>query len=366
MVVDDRPGELPEPVRVTDRLELMAQVLDCEACELHEQCTAPVFMSTPASASRIAILGEAPGEQEDEQGAPFVGPSGQLLREALKEGGIDPDTVSFVNAVSCFPHGTPDWPHIHACAGNREAQLAFSEATYVLCVGKVATKSIEPALEMEHGRARPFLKDGRIYFSTYHPAAALRNGNYEAEMNDDIKVFAELCQAGADRWLDFVRPTCAACPKDMYWMQESGLTWCLEHTPGEDFAKAQAVFDRNQAEYESLKAVRSAPAPAPEPNMIDDNSVGLWSGSDPDTSKRAALAVFPKAGTQRRAVYDIIAAAPDGLTDDEIARATKMDYNSFGPRRRELVTGGWVFDSGRERPGDSGVKQMVWLAKPGG
>lgn len=355
---------------MTDRLELMAQVVECEACALHTQCTAPVFMSTPTTVStfpavagfvpKIAILGEAPGEQEDIKGKPFIGPAGEMLRGHLKAVGIDPDSVSYVNAVSCYPHGTPEWEHVHACAANREAQLALSGATHVLCVGKVATKSIEPALELKHGRARPFLVGGRVYFATYHPAAALRNGNYEQEMADDIRVFAEMVQSGPEDWLNYVRLTCSACPKNAGWIQESGLAWCLEHLPSPDFAKAQARVERNRAEYESVKATQVSP-PTADDAIIDRDVVAV--GADaPETSKAAAAKALPRSGSKRREVYEIIkASGGNGMTDKELEAQTGTQHESVSAIRNGLMKDKQIFDSGQRRLTPSGNETIVWV-----
>lgn len=235
------------------RLELMDRVVSCTSCELHAQCTAPVFMSGPVP-SRIAVLGEAPGEQEDQRGEPFVGPAGKMLRSHLEGAGIDLLSVAYVNTVSCFPHGTPTWDHINACAGNREDQLALTGAEWVLAVGKVATKALNPSLDMKHGRGRPWLQDGRVCMSTYHPAAALRNGNYEQAMQEDIQTFAEMVKAGPKRWLDWIPVSCSGCVKPMYWMQENGLCWCLECVPSPDFERAQKWREAQVAELAAARA----------------------------------------------------------------------------------------------------------------
>jgi len=351
---DERAGELPEaPVGLSARLEVMEQVVSCETCDLHKQCTAPVFGTIPEGGTKIAILGEAPGAQEDAQGAPFVGPAGQMIRKHLDGAGIDPESVAFVNTVSCFPHGTPEWDHIHACAKNREDQLSLSGATHVLCVGKVATKAIEPALDLKHGRGRPFLKYDRIHFSTYHPAAALRNGNYEEAMADDIRVFAELVKGD---WLDFVKPTCAACPQDMYWMQESGLTWCLEHVPGDDFAKAQEWRQRQVAELAALREI----ADERKQDLIDRDTVVSGKRA---TSQKAAAKVFPRSGTKRRECYEIIkASGATGMTDLELEKQTGWKHESLSACRNSLMNDGLVFDSGRKRVVD-GSERMIWVVE---
>lgn len=214
---------------VGTRLEVMTQVLECESCELVQGCTAPVFASAPDN-PRIVVVGEAPGEQEDKQGAPFIGPAGRTLRWLLGEAGIDETTVGFVNTVSCWPRGTPTWDHVHACAKNKIDQIQLLNPAYVLPVGKVALKGFKPHLDIKHGRGRPWIEDGRVHFATYHPAAAMRNGNYEEAMLDDLRTFAELLVASD--WSAFTPDTCSGCVnREVVWFEDCGLGWCDVHVP---------------------------------------------------------------------------------------------------------------------------------------
>lgn len=218
---------MPQPSEL--RLEVMEQVVTCESCPLHADVQGPVFMSGPTPA-RIAIVGEAPGEQEDKQGEPFIGPAGRKLRELLEGAGIDPTTVAFVNTVSCWPRGTPTWDHIHACSKNKIDQLALVDPEFVVPVGKVALKAFVPHLDIKHGRARPWKQDNRIHFATYHPAAALRNGNYEEAMERDLARLVELI--AAPDWQKFIPDTCSGCANhDVVWFEDSGLGWCEVHLP---------------------------------------------------------------------------------------------------------------------------------------
>lgn len=215
-----------------ERLDIMEQVVTCEACELHAQCTAPVFMSGP-SPSAITVIGEAPGGQEDKAGEPFIGPAGQLLRSALTTVGIDVTTVAFVNTVSCYPNGTPNWDHMAACAQNKADQIEYAGSKWLLAVGQVALKGFVPHVAIKHGRGRPFIIDGRIVYATYHPAAALRNSNYEAAMIDDLERFVQV--VAADDPFAFIPDECSGCTSDeVCWYEDSGLGWCVNHIPEHD------------------------------------------------------------------------------------------------------------------------------------
>lgn len=85
-----------------------------------------------------------------------------------------------------------------------------------------------------------------------------------------------------------------------------------------------------------------------------------------DTSRAAAAGALPRSGTQRRKVLDAIAVSPDGMTDDEVMEATHVHPNSVRPRRGELVTEGWVVDSGRRRDTDAGNAAAVWVLTDAG
>lgn len=214
-----------------ERLDVMEQVVTCEECDLHTQCTAPVFMSgrTPA---QITIIGEAPGEQEDIRGEPFVGPSGELLREALTVAGFNVDNVAFVNSVSCYPHGTPNWDQMAACSKNLADQLDLAGSKWLLAVGQVALKAFLPHVAIKHGRGRPISLSSRkaTLYATYHPAAALRNSNFEAAMIDDLALFKTIVDA--DDPFAFIPDQCAGCTSiEVCWYEENGLGWCVDHIP---------------------------------------------------------------------------------------------------------------------------------------
>lgn len=216
------------------RLDVIEQVLSCTNCALHAQCTAPVPMR--GEPGLLAIVGEAPGETEDREGRPFIGPAGKLLQSVLDEFNFPP--AGIVNSVSCFPHGAPDWEQLKACEGNKWAQLDYLSPTYILLLGRVALKGMRSDLELKRGRARPFRIRERICFATYHPAAALRNGTYEQGMRADLETFRELIAAEGDGWLDYIPQSCSACPNPAEWYEEdTGLGWCPIHLPSTEKGK---------------------------------------------------------------------------------------------------------------------------------
>lgn len=217
-----------------NKIELRDRILTCTSCSLNERCTAPVPWSGPVPAE-VAVLGEAPGEQEDAQGAPFVGPSGKLLKQALIDAGFDVNELAFINTASCYPNdggrGRAPLPtEVEACAPNREAQLALVGAKFVLLTGNVPLQAYRPDLRISKARAHPFQRDGRVLFPVFHPAAVLRNGGWRADFEADLRLFAKLTSGSSKDWWP-ITPTCVVCGKDEqkieYWrMDRDGIPYC--------------------------------------------------------------------------------------------------------------------------------------------
>lgn len=258
-----------------NRLDVVDQILSCTQCELHANCTAPVPMRGEPGV--VAMIGEAPGETEDTEGRPFIGPAGRLLQATLDEFNFPP--MGVLNTVSCLPHRTPNWDEVHACEPNKWAQIEYFDPKFVLLLGKVALKGMRPELDLRRGRGRPFRIRGRICFATYHPAAALRNSTYEAGMRSDLEIFRELISTQADRWMRFIPQSCSLCPIDAEWFEEdSGLGWCPVHLP----ASEQTAYETRQAMIAAeLDAVRrgailardtgmAAVEEAADPNWMDE------------------------------------------------------------------------------------------------
>lgn len=137
------------------------------------------------------LVGEQPGDQEDLQGKPFVGPAGSLLERALEQAGIDRDDVYVTNAVKHFKweprgkrrlHKTPAQKEVAACHYWLEAELAKIRPAVVVALGSTALKSV-----LEDGRATlkafmeaPVRHGAYLVVATYHPAFILRMPDQEA------------------------------------------------------------------------------------------------------------------------------------------------------------------------------------------
>lgn len=209
-----------------NRLELRERILDCRACDLHATSSGPVPFSglTPAA---FAIVGEAPGAEEDKGGEPFVGRAGKLLRGHLAAGGVDATQAFICNTVSCFPNGTPRPASIGACRQNLWDQLALSEASTILALGSVALGAFRPDLRITMAHGQTFSWNGRRVFTTYHPAAALRRTDWDEAMAADLLRFGKALDQQS--WVGLTIELCAACraPEDAdIHFDDDGLPYC--------------------------------------------------------------------------------------------------------------------------------------------
>lgn len=162
--------------------QLRAAIHGCQGCELYQHAHQPVFGEGPTDA-RIMLVGEQPGNEEDQQGHPFVGPAGQLLDEALHAIGLNREELYITNAVKHFrflyrdsfrQHQTPSRYHVQACKPWLTAEIAAVKPQLIVCLGNTAARTlISPNFVMKDGRGKP-LGGSPTLFATYHPSAILR------------------------------------------------------------------------------------------------------------------------------------------------------------------------------------------------
>jgi DNA polymerase len=158
MTEENRPAQPPSGVGLDG---LRTAAAGCRACELWEPATQTVFGEGPETA-RIVFVGEQPGDQEDRQGEPFVGPAGRLLDRALGDAGIDRRDAYITNAVKHFRfapkgkrriHQTPGPEHLRACRPWLEAEFAVLQPEVVVCLGATAAKAlISPSFRITKDR----------------------------------------------------------------------------------------------------------------------------------------------------------------------------------------------------------------------
>jgi DNA polymerase len=170
---------------------LRDRVQHCTSCDLYKHATQAVFGEGPADAS-LMLMGEVPGDQEDKQGHPFVGPAGKILDEALDAAGIDRTTVYLTNAVKHFKfeprgkqrlHKKPNAAEMAACRQWWEAELAAVQPRVLGCLGAVAAQAVFGAsFRVTKQRGQWFeLPRGVAAMATIHPSAVLRADDRRAE-----------------------------------------------------------------------------------------------------------------------------------------------------------------------------------------
>jgi DNA polymerase len=183
-----REANLPIPTHGWD--ELQALVASCTACPLHQTRTQTVFGVGNRSADWMAI-GEAPGEQEDLQGEPFVGRAGLLLNEMLRAIGLERGQVFIANILKCRPpkNRDPQVDEASACEGYLKQQLALVKPRIILAVGRIAVQSLLKTTT-PIGKLRGIVHDyqGVPLVVTYHPAYLLRSPLEKRRAFDDLRL----------------------------------------------------------------------------------------------------------------------------------------------------------------------------------
>ena len=183
---------VPEGAGIT---QLREAAQGCRGCELWENATQTVFSAGPTTA-RVVLVGEQPGDQEDRQGQPFVGPAGRLLVKAIDEAGIDRAVTYRTNAVKHFRftqagpgkrriHQTPEMRHITACRPWLVEELRLVDPDVIVCLGATATKALlGSAIRVTKDRGALMERETslgpRQFLVTIHPSAVLRADDRDA------------------------------------------------------------------------------------------------------------------------------------------------------------------------------------------
>jgi uracil-DNA glycosylase len=196
----------------------------CRGCELYANATQVVF-GRGAAGARVVMVGEQPGDVEDQQGLPFVGPAGHLLRRAVDAAGIDPGDLYITNAVKHFRfelrgkrriHQTPERIHIEACRPWLVSEFALLRPQVVVVLGATAAKALlGPSFRVTKSRGQllpwpdsaqkpqdfqvaPLHGGAEVppaqLVATIHPSAVLRSDDRDTAFNglvDDLKVVAQ-------------------------------------------------------------------------------------------------------------------------------------------------------------------------------
>ncbi|CAL94866.1 UdgX family uracil-DNA binding protein [Azoarcus olearius] len=189
--------------------ELRAAAGACTGCDLYRDATQTVFGEGPDDAP-VMLVGEQPGDAEDRQGHPFVGPAGKLLDRALTDAGIDRSRSYVTNAVKHFKwiftrghkrlHQTPRTVEVQACAPWLEAEIARVKPQVLILLGATAAKSLLGSgfrVTAQRGVPQPSPLAPRVV-ATIHPSALLRMANAEQRERAYAAFVADLRAAVAD------------------------------------------------------------------------------------------------------------------------------------------------------------------------
>ncbi|GLU31662.1 uracil-DNA glycosylase [Trinickia caryophylli] len=190
--IEAQPARQEAAVRMLDWDALAARVASCEGCRLCERRTNTVFGVGDREADWM-LIGEAPGENEDKQGEPFVGQAGKLLDSMLRALALARgDNVYIANVVKCRPPGNrnPEPDEVARCEPYLQRQVALVKPKLIVALGRVAAQNLlktDASISSLRGRVHRY-EDVPVIV-TYHPAYLLRS------LHDKAKAWADLCLA---------------------------------------------------------------------------------------------------------------------------------------------------------------------------
>jgi uracil-DNA glycosylase len=190
---------------------LRAEAADCRACDLWKRATQTVFGEGGGAKPRVMFVGEQPGDQEDIQGRPFVGPAGKFLDKALVEAGIDRKEVYVTNAVKHFKweprgkrriHKKPNSLEIAACKPWIEAEIDVIRPDVIVCLGATAAQALlgrNFKVTTQRGMWIPSSL-APFVMATVHPSSLLRAPDEESRRRetqrfiDDLKIVRKIIE----------------------------------------------------------------------------------------------------------------------------------------------------------------------------
>lgn len=176
-----------------DWTELEKSCQQCKKCLLYKTREKLVFGSGNKNA-KLVLIGEGPGQQENETGIPFVGRSGQLLDRILEAVSIKREDVYIANIVKCHPpqNRDPLKEERDACLPFLRNQVALIRPGIIVCLGRVAAQTIiDPGFRITKDHGQWTVRKGYFLTATYHPSALLRDPSRKREAWEDFKEIKE-------------------------------------------------------------------------------------------------------------------------------------------------------------------------------
>jgi DNA polymerase len=185
---------------IGDSLEVIRDEIgmDCRRCKLCSLGRSQIVFGMGHPKARLMFVGEAPGEEEDARGEPFVGKSGQLLTKIIEAIGLSREQVYIANVIKCRPpaNRNPEPDEVASCEPYLFRQIDVIQPRVIVPLGKFAAQSLlkttDPITKL---RGRQFEYRGAVLIPTFHPAYLLRNPSAKREVWDDMKKVREILQA---------------------------------------------------------------------------------------------------------------------------------------------------------------------------
>lgn len=168
--------------------EIAGEVLACDRCVLATTRTNAVPGDGSATAA-VMFIGEGPGQNEDQQGLPFVGRAGKLLDSLLAQVPLQRSDIFITNVVKCRPPGNrdPEPDEVAACMPYLKAQIELIDPRAIVTLGRHSMLRFYPEGKISNDHGRIIHIGNRVLLPLYHPAAALRNPRLNDTMIEDIK-----------------------------------------------------------------------------------------------------------------------------------------------------------------------------------
>ncbi len=208
MATNQKTSAAPWVPATHDLTRLRAAAPACEGCELYRHATQVVFGEGPAD-SKVVMVGEQPGDEEDVKGHPFVGPAGRLLDKAMHDAELDREKIYVTNAVKHFKfkiergkrriHAKPSGIEISACKPWLEAELDAIKPELVVCLGATAAQALmgrDFRITSDRGKFYPH-RWAKELVATIHPSAILRAP--KETFDDEYELFVRDLRLIADR-----------------------------------------------------------------------------------------------------------------------------------------------------------------------
>jgi DNA polymerase len=171
---------------------------DCRRCKLCSMGRSQIVFGVGNPKARLMFVGEAPGEEEDKRGEPFVGRAGQLLTKIIEAIGLTREQIYIANVIKCRPPGNrnPEPDEVEQCEPYLFRQIDVIKPRVIVPLGKFAAQSLLKTMDpITRLRGRQFDYRGAALIPTFHPAYLLRNPSAKREVWEDMKKVRAILQS---------------------------------------------------------------------------------------------------------------------------------------------------------------------------